>query len=280
MALSATVKRETRDPTHQNPEIQATEVLYAGAYVGGGNENHATAAKIGRAFAWNDEAGAIPLGFEQSGGTGNSAAPRVTAEVYAKGRVVERLAVTGLAGDNTDVYKLVYATDDTTFTLTRTQPNLPVGIIVNAITSSVADVYFFSFAELAILSLAGGHRKTWLIAAFTAEFAATGDLLKGIEAPCHGRILDVYAICAAAPSDADLDATINLEIGGTSVTGGVVTVAAADTVGLKKDGTEVTAENVFHSGDLIDVETTVTAAGTAGDGFYCLYVDYEPLPGL
>lgn len=280
MALSAALVRETRGLTIMAPEVQASAQIYAGSYCAGGSASHATAAKIGRAFAFNDEAGAIPLGFAKESVLDDATAPQETAYIHAQGRVVEGLAVTGLAGAKADVYKLVYATDDTTFTLTRTTPNLPCGVVIAFRTSSVADVYFFSFAELAILSLSGGQSQVWHIVSSTYEFAASSDLIKGLEAPCHGRIISVYAICSAAPQDADVAATAVLEIGGTDVTGGVVTFAAADTVGLKLAGTAVTAENVFHEGDLIDVETTVGTAGTLGDGMFSLYVDFEPLLGL
>jgi hypothetical protein len=105
--------------------------------------------------------------------------------------------------------------------------------------------------------------------------------MTGIGAPCHGRILSVYAQCVEANTDADVSSTINLEIAGTNVTGGVVTLAFGDTEGDKKAGTDVTAANIFHEGDAIDVELTVGTAGTNTDpGLYNLFVEYETLPGI
>ena len=56
----------------------------------------------------------------------------------------------------------------------------------------------------------------------------------------------------------------NLEIGGTNVTGGVVTIADGDVQGDKKSGTAITGAAVFHEGDLIDVEAVVGTANTGG----------------
>jgi len=280
MALTASVAREERGFYYFDPEVQNAAQVYAGSYCAGGSETHGTAAKVGYAYPFNDEDGAIPLGFAQQAVLGTAVAPRPTAEIVVRGRVYENLAVTGLAGNASDVFKLVYATDDGTFTFTRTTPNLPVGFVVNWASATAAHVYFFSMAELAILALAGGQRKTWHLLSTTYEFAATGNIATEIVAPCHGRILTVYAICTAAPADTNVAGTINLEIGGVNVTGGVVTYNFADTVGLKLAGTAVTAANVFHEGDLIDVEITSGAAGTVGDGMLSLFVDYEPLLGM
>lgn len=280
MALTADLTREERGFYFFDPVVVNTSQVYAGSFMAAGSETHGTAANIGACFPFNDAAGSIPLGFAQQNILGTAVAPLPTAEVIVRGRVYENLPVTGLAGANTDVYKFVYATDDGTFTLTRTAVNSPIGFITGFVSATLADVYFFSMAENMILAMAGGNRVTWHICTTTYEFAATADVAKGIVAPCHGRILAVYAICTAAPADTNVAGTFVLEIGGTDVTGGVVTYNFADTVGLKLAGTAVTAEDVFHMGDLIDIESTVGAAGTVGDGALSIYVDYECLPGL
>lgn len=278
MALAAAVARETRGFTIHDPEAQNTAQIYAGSYCAGGNENHATAAKIGYAYPFNDEDGAIPLGFAKESVLGTAVAPRPRAYLHVAGRVVENLAVTGLAGDNTDRWKLVYATDDNTFTFTRTTPNLPVGFVVDFVSATLAHVYFFSMAELAILALAGGQRKTTLLAQISGVSGGGGTFLTGWAAPCHGRILSTYGIVIEPLVTAGADLDVNLEIGGTNVTGGVIEWLLANAAGTKKAGTAITALNVFHEGDLIDIEITENSASSAGQ--MAIYIDWEPLLGL
>ena len=280
MALAANLARETRNDRDLDPAVQSTAQIYAGSFCAGGSPTHGTSAKIGKCYPFNDEAGAIPLGHAKQKVLGTAVAPLPRADIYAHSRIVESIAVTGLTGDVTDVFKLVYATDDTVLTLTRTAVNSPVGVIVGWKSATSCDVRFFSFGEMAVLALAGGNRRTWHITTSQYRFAAASDLVKGIVAPCHGRILAVYAICSVDPADTDVAATLTVEIDGTNVTGGVVTLAFGNTVGLKIAGSAVTAENVFHMGSLIDVETSTVTAGTMGDGEFSLYIDYEMLLGL
>jgi len=284
MALTYDVVRPTRGFTFHNPEVIATGQIYAGSYVAVGSEAHGTPAKIGRAYAFADEAGAIPIGFSEQNVLGAAAAgPLKTASVYVRGRVLESIPVTGLAGDYTDNFKYVYGSDDGTWTLTRTTVNNPIGITVNHISATLADVYFFSFAEMILMSAAGGVRRTWLFCSAPYSLLAhTTDVVKGLVAPCHGRILAIYAICTSAPADTNCVGKLQLEIGGTDVTGGIVALNFADTVGLKIAGTAVTAENVFHMGDLMDLEVIATdfVAGTNDDGHFNYFIDYECLPGM
>ncbi len=293
MALSAPVVRDTRDARLYNPQVATTLVVYPGGYTGWANQDHATSTTQGRALPWTGAAGQVPAGFcnmqtpvlgsSVTGTTGDTAgSPIVRVGIDGERRVVHSCPVTGIAGTIDDVQRWVYATADGTFDIALpTAPNrLPVGIIVDFLTSTTADVLFFGYADLLLASLCGGGVTTWLLGAISGELASTGNMLTGIVAPCHGTIQEVYAICVSEPTDSDVSIAVNLEIGATNVTGGVVTLAAADVIGEKKAGTAVTAANVMHAGDLIDVEGTVTAAGTAKDGVYNLYVTYTREPGL
>lgn len=289
MALSANVIRQSHgDPASMQAQVANTAVLYQGAYVAGGSESHGTAASRGRIFPWTGAAGQIPLGFSLSGAiTGDtSATPPTAARVGTGPSIVEFCPVTGLAGTVVDNFKKVYATADGTFTLTRpAAPNdFPVGFTRQFRTSALCDVYFFSAAELFVLMSMGGDTFLWTLGSISAS-AATGNALTGIVAPCHGRFgmvaADVFAICTRDPTDADVSLAVNLEIGGTNVTGGVITCAFNDTEGLKKDGTAVTAANEFHRGDLIDVEVVTNPAATAADpGEWVVYAVCERLLGL
>lgn len=280
-ALTDNTRYRTHEPGRANPEVFNAEVLYAGAFVSIGNENHATSEAPGRAEAWSNAAGRTPAGWSQDQQTGDtSASPIVRGHIDTQPRQVE-CSVTGAAGDETDVLKLVYATDDQTFTLTRpSDPTTPVGFIVDYRASGSALVEFFGLREQVLLSLAGGSRHQLTIPVGVG-LTTSGNLATGYLAPCHGKITSVYGICLIGPTDADVDIDANVEIGGTNVTGGVVEMVTADVAGDKKAGTAVTAANVFHAGDAIDIEGTVNTAGTVTDpGLYLIVIEYVALPGL
>lgn len=281
MALSANASYTIRDNKRIAVEAFNAAEIYNGAYLMGGSRDHATANLPGRVRAFNDEAGAIPLGFATQRATGNtSASPIVEAEVDLAGRVMKNIAVTGLAGTVADNFRLVYMTDDATFTLTRPTLGHPIGVVTRWLSATNADVYFFGFGELCAIGMGGAAKRRELLCLVTAG-ATTGNVATGILCPSHGRILSVYGIVVVDATDADVQQDINLEIDGTNVTGGVVTWLFSDAVGAKKAGTAVTALNVFNEGSLIDVETTATVAGTTADpGLMAIYADVLVEPGL
>lgn len=255
--------------------VKSGETIWKNGYTALAQGAHASA---GYATEMLDDTNSIiPVGFADQKVVGDGA---LRASISAGGGVVRRMTITDIAGTIADVGLLVYITDDQTFTLTRpTTVGCPVGITVGFNAVNDFDVYFFSFGELAMLALSGWGRRTWCIGAYSPE-GSSGNALTGIVLPCHGKIIDFYAICAAPIADADADYDLNLEIGGTNVTGGVVEIVTADTLGLKKSGTAITAANEFHEGDLLDVEQVANAAGTTNDGMYNLYLDVQLMPGV
>jgi len=278
MALSANANYTIKDPrTYAIEAVDAAEI-YNGSLLMMGSRSHGTAGVIGRIRAWNDEVGAIPMGFSSRRTTGNTT-NQVLAEVDLQARVLSNVAVTGLAGTNADRGRVVYATDDNTFTLTRPTLGHPVGIVVRDRSATNADVYFFDFGTLCAIGFAGAGRHSWLVGIVNGV-VSTGNHATGIVAPCHGRILSTYGIVFEPQTDGDATGTINLEIGGTNVTGGVITFATADALGANKAGTAVTGANVFHEGDLIDIECTEGTAGAAADGYMAVYADVLIEPGL
>jgi hypothetical protein len=281
MASSITVRREVEAPISTEIEIVNGDGIPSGVYVGLNSRDHGTAASRGRITNWTSAANQIPLGFrfleDKTGDTTQT--PPVRGAVNIDEHIALNVPVTGLAGDKGDVGRVVYASDNNTFTLTQPTLAIPAGIVIRWRTATVCDVLFFSASQMILAGMAG-LRKTWCLGSF-ALVGGTGNVMTGIVAPHHGRITAVYAIIVRANTDADVNYAINLEIGGVDVTGGVVTCLFSDTVGTKKSGTAVTANNVFHEGDLIDVEAVATVAGTATDvGTYNLYVDYISEPGL
>ena len=285
MALAADTPRITSPADSTAAQVANTAVAYDGAFLAMGTASHGTSASRGRVFPWTGALGEMPIGFCYQGKkTGDTAAtPPVATSIWTADTRVNSCPVTGLAGTVADNAKWVYATADGTFTLTRpADPNgEPVGLTIQFQTSALCDVMFFGLGTKLAISAGGGTKKTWCLGALVNYRATSGNVSTGIVAPCHGRILSVYTQCVNINTDVDVSSTINLEIGGTNVTGGVVTLAFGDAAGAKQTGTDVTAANVFHAGDAIDIELTVGTAGTATDpGLYNLFVEYETLPGL
>lgn len=279
----------TRAAGTENVSPKSGVTVYQDALLAAGSQQNGTAANIGRVYGWTNAAGNIPFGFFQPhytyasqgpGITGNSAGT-VTSEADCTSSV-KLLPVTGLAGTIAgDRYKPVYATDDATFTLTRpSAPTVPIGWVVQEYSDTSAFVEVFNSESQAILAMSGGDVQE-MIVTIAPVLAASGKMLSDIKAPCHGKILEVYATCLRAPTDADVDIDVNVEIGGTNVTGGVVELIHGDAPGDNKAGTSVSAANVFHQGDLIDIEGVVNTAGTATDvGTYNLHIRYQRLFGL
>lgn len=280
MALSANGTAVVKAPHTLALEAVNAAEIYNQAFLMLGAASHATAAVRGRARAFNDENGAIPLGFSMARKTGDtSASPIVSAEVDLQGRIHANVAVTALTGDVTDVGKVVYLTDDNTFTLTRPTLGHPIGVVSRWISATNADVYVFGFDALCAIGLAGAARDTVFLGTVNGVESA-GNHVTGWVAPYHGRIISCYGIVFEPITDVDATATFNLEIAAVDVTGGVITWATADVLGDKKAGTAITALNTFHQGDLIDVECAAGTAGTAADGYMNIFATVEKDLGL
>jgi hypothetical protein len=282
MVLAANASLSVRGATLISPEVINGDIVYAGAYTAIGSRDHATAATRGRALPWLDDTlGLIPAGWALQQVTGNTGAtPIPEVDLNIDDRVCKNIAVTGLAGDVGDVGRIVYAVDDGAFTLVRpTTIGFPAGIIVRWVSATNADVLFFGLATLCAMSMPFAGSYSWNLGTVRAGLA-TGNALTGIECTHHGRIISVYGIVAQTATDADVDLDLNLEIGGTNVTGGVIEWVAADANGAKKAGTAITAANVFHEGDLIDIEVVANTAGTANDpGAMNIYANVLLEPG-
>lgn len=281
---SVEIDRDSRDATFSSWEVVATKTVYKGTGMTLNTQLHGTAASRGKVEQFTGAAGEFFAGFHPDTRSGaRTGESPVLAGADLRDRIMT-LTVAGLTGDRTDHLLPVYMTDGATFTLTRpTAGNAScIGVVINSLTSAAAEVLVFGMATR-LAAFYAQDTFLWHLGSFPA-FGATGNILTGIPAPCHGKFGttagDVFAICAQDPADADVAIAVNLEIGGVDVTGGVVSLSAADTQGLKIAGTAVTGTNEFHEGDLIDVEFTTTTAGTANDGHYNLYAKCYRLPGV
>jgi hypothetical protein len=279
-ALAKDTPRESAGKLFIAPQAVNAAVLYAGSFAAGGAIDNGTAANVGRVLPWTKAAGQIPLGFCEQPVTGTGSVAN-RAIINAHGRILNRVAVTGVSAA-TDVFRWVYLADDGTgFTLTRSGPSIPVGIITDWFSSTTCDVYIFGFGELLLMQAGGGARFTMFLGCVGAGHTGAGNALTGIPMLQKGKIQAFYGIVARAATDADVDLDFNLEIGGTNVTGGVLEWLFSDAIGVKKTATAITAANVFHEGDVLDVEVVVNTAGTAADpGLMNLYIDVLIDPGI
>lgn len=270
-----------------NRQIVNTSIMYKDAFTALCTPTHGTAASRGRVKPWSGAAGEMLLGrWGQGKTTGDtSASPIVNGQIQLDDVVLENVLVAGLASSEfqRDALNYVYAGDDNMLaSLTLTQPaapnDKPVGMIWQGQSATRADVLIFGFRTRLFMEFCSV--QTWFLGVVGAETAAAGNLLTGIEMSLHGKFIDFYSICIEASTDADWTQLVNLEIGGTNVTGGVITQATADAQGEKQAGTAITAANEFHAGDLVDVEAATVTAGTANNGRYGLYATVLLLPGL
>ena len=103
---------------------------------------------------------------------------------------------------------------------------------------------------------------------------ADGDLVTTFTPGFAGTILRTQFIVTTAVTTGDKAADLNLEIGTTNVTGGVValTSATATPVGKTIAGTAVTAGAAFTASDTISVEAANTVAFAEGAGVLLITV--------
>lgn len=102
-----------------------------------------------------------------------------------------------------------------------------------------------------------------------ASMAANGDLLTNYVPGYKFKILSVdYQVCKPATT-ASKAATLNLEIGTTNVTGGVVALTSANCTpaGVAVAGTAVTAANTGSAADTISIEAASVTVFVEGDGW-------------
>lgn len=193
--------------------------------------------------------------------------------------ILPSVAVTG-ASAMTDIGSLVYATTDNTLTLARPADDAcPVGRVLYWHSSTTCDVAMFGIHDSFNLSAQGRGRQVLYIGSATLAGAA-GNVITGYELHGHGKIVDFFTFDTETGTGAGADQDYNLEINGTDVTGGVLSILLANmdgtTPGGKTSATAITANNEFHDGDLLDVEMVENTTFTGGTA--PLFIEIEPLP--
>lgn len=263
-----------RSAKGQSFVVEDAETTYAGAM---------GALKDGYLKAYTGAAGESPVGrlIGQGSVEGDtSASPQPTHDVSIEDEIIESVAVAG-ASTIADVGKVVFLndTDDLKADLTLTRPTraIPFGRIVKFKSATSFDVLRYGMVSLDAIQ-GVGRKELIHLGHYDANTVANGDLRTAIPMPFRGKILSVFAMIDVSVAGAGATASINLEIDGTNVTGGVVTIAENDAKGTKKAGTAVTAANTFSEGSTIDVEAATVTDASAGS--FDLYMEVERLAGV
>lgn len=262
-------------------EVRNSSEIYPGELSVVVSSQNGTAANVGRAHRFTKAANDIPIGWPSQRRTGNTSAipvPKWEGDHRAR---VRKLPVTGLAGDRTDRWKPVYATDGSAFTLTMTSaPTLIIGYVIEQIDSTNAWVLCFGLMEFTLFAMSGGGFTIMNLGSVDCDTITAANIRTAFPMPFHGRFIDFFAMVDVAITGGGGTALLNLEIGGVDVTGGVVTVstAAGGTKGTKLAGTGITALNEFHEGDVLDIEAATVTDMTAGR--VDLFAKVEFLPGI
>lgn len=291
MAASDVVKFGQRGPSLYSQKVATAAVLYALAQAALRTSEFATSADRGYVGPFTAAKGVIPLGPAQpdkdpSGGTADSvtgnlaASPAPTTSVFTGSYIRENYAVTGVTGV-TDHGKWVYLSDDNTLTLTRPALGIPVGLVLQHRSGTKCDLLMFGLDVICAISAAGNSKQLIFLGELDFATSADGDQRTGIKMPFHGKFLEFFGMVKQVNVGSGGTIDLNLEIGGTNVTGGVLTwsTAAANVLGERLDATAITAANEFHEGDLVDIEGA-SAGGTRTSGLLELYALVETLPGL
>lgn len=121
-------------------------------------------------------------------------------------------------------------------------------------------------------TVAGGRTITIPIA--LASITGAGDVVTTITPGYAGTITSVEWVTGRPVTTAAKAAALNLEIGTTNLTGGVVSLTSANStpLGAVVAGTAITAANAFTATDTISVEAASVTAFAEGDGFLLIHV--------
>lgn len=250
--------------------VAGTKTLYASAIVALVTSRVATAdvAQVGYVRPYTGAMGEFFLGIDDDETilgdvtVAIGVQPRAAIDLETD-RVRMGTPVTGLANDATDVGKLVYATADNVFTLTRPTRGQVVGVVIFPETAALATVRFLTFGENVAL-VGAGQRELVYLGSYDADTLTTANIRTSLIMGFAGKFISLYAAIDIAPTGGGGTATINAEIDGTNVTGGVVTVATGDAKATVKQGTAITALADFNEASLIDIEAVVGTDMTAG----------------
>jgi hypothetical protein len=130
------------------------------------------------------------------------------------------------------------------------------------------------------LGVGPGVYSIWIPLVLASMTTGAADLMTGFIPGHAGKILKLEFVTTTLGTGSGASQVLNLEIGSTNLTGGVLTLLLADTTPLGKitAATAITAGNEFTATDAISLE--VAASGTvftAGSG--ALIITIQNLQG-
>lgn len=284
-ALATDTPREVKGTHTYSFKIKNATQLYVGSFASIDSTGYlipfagAAGEKLqGRVLPTPDPTVSGSTGASLLGNT--SATPVVEATVQLDGEILPKVSVTG-ATSIANIGAVVYLnSNDNDLTLTRPTRGVAFGTIVRYWSSTTCDVLRFSKAEWDVIGLGGSGQELLYLGSLDCDTITTANQRTSIPMPFHGKFLSFFAMVDVAIAGSSGTADLNLEIDGTNVTGGVVTVstAAGGTKGTKLDGTAITALNEFNEGSLLDIEATLGTDMTAGR--VDLYATVARLPGI
>lgn len=117
------------------------------------------------------------------------------------------------------------------------------------------------------VSSGSSHGNSVLSIPVKLATVANGDLVTTYVPGFAGKIKKLSAVVTAAVTTAAKGATLNLEIGTTNLTGGVLTLTSANCtpLGAVIDATAITAANSFGASDSISVEAASVTTFVEGE---------------
>lgn len=202
-----------------------------------------------------DAASVVFMGVAMEGGTAGQ-----TIRVYRRG--IFKFAIPATA-TIADVGQRVYVADSATVTKTASN-GVYVGRIirVDSATSVWVDLEYGAPATGTV-----ADRSILTIPVKLAKLA-NGDIVTTFTPGFAGTIEKISFVVTDPATTPDKAATLNLEIGTTDVTGGVLslTTTACGTLGKVTDATAITGNNAFEDDDTISVEATNVTAFVEGEG--------------
>jgi predicted RecA/RadA family phage recombinase len=247
-ALSADKSVERYEGDLISLVVKANTTIYKGSLV--------TSDAAGYAIPAANTAGTFFMGVAAEHGTAGQ-----TIRVYRKGIfnfVAANMAIT-------DIGSRVYVGDSAT--VTKTVGN---GIYVGKIMAvdSATSVWVSLESGEALSAI---YVRSILTIPIKLAKLANGDIVTTYTPGFAGVIEKVSFVVTDPATTADKAATLNLEIGTTNLTGGVITLSSAAggnalTLGKVVDGTAITAANVFGAADTISVEASSVTAFAEGEG--------------
>lgn len=202
-----------------------------------------------------DAASVVFMGVAMEGGTAGQ-----TIRVYRRGIFQFVIPATATIAD---VGQRVYVADSAT--VTKTVGNgVYVGKIIKCLstTSVLVDLEYGAPATGTV-----ADRSILTIPVKLAKLA-NGDIVTTFTPGFAGTIEKISFVVTDPATTADKAATLNMEIGTTNLTGGVLslTTVACGTLGKVTDATAITANNAFEDDDTISVEAASVTAFAEGEG--------------